>query len=256
MSIELKEFQTRTLDTLKEYLEKARLYGDPEQAFASIARTSDGRIPTYHKVPGLEHVPYVCLRLPTGGGKTMVGAYAIRVAAHSYIEKEYPVVLWLVPTNTIRTQTADALKNPAHSYRMALDEAFEGRVRVFDISEIENIRPADIAQNVCVVVATIQTLRAINALGLTTPKGHKVSPQTFDRLLRNELYAGWITLPKWNLREHGIFEPLVGEELFRRVQDILDGKRVSVTAHQRNNPDFPLRVFVSCGECGTPLTGA
>ena len=137
MSLELKNFQTRTLDTLKEYLEKARLYGDPEQAFAAVARTSDGRVPTYHKVPGLEQVPYVCLRLPTGGGKTIVGAYAIRVAAHSYIEKDFPVVLWLVPTNTIRTQTADALKNPAHPYRIALDEAFEGRVRVFDISEIE-----------------------------------------------------------------------------------------------------------------------
>jgi site-specific DNA recombinase len=99
-------------------------------------------------------------------------------------------------------------------------------------------------------------LRTINALGLTMPKGRKVSPQTFDRLLRNELYAGWICLPKWNLRERGIFEPLVTEELFQRVQDILDGKRISVTAHQRNNPDFPLRVFVSCGECGTPLTGA
>ena len=51
------------------------------------------------------------------------------------------------------------MKNTAHPYRIALDEAFEGRVRVFDIGEIENIRPADIAQGVCLVVATIQTLR-------------------------------------------------------------------------------------------------
>jgi type III restriction enzyme len=165
MSFELKDFQTRALDTLKDYLEKARLYGDPEQAFAAVARASDGRVPIYHKVPGLEQIPYVCPRLPTGGGKTIVGAYSIRVAAHSYIEKDFPVVLWLVPTNTIRTQTADALKNPAHPYRMALDEAFEGRVRIFDISEIENIRPPDIAQNVCVVVATIQTLRVENTQG-------------------------------------------------------------------------------------------
>jgi DNA invertase Pin-like site-specific DNA recombinase len=99
-------------------------------------------------------------------------------------------------------------------------------------------------------------LRTLNALGLTTPKGRKVSLQTFDRMLRNELYAGWIYLPKWNLRERGIFEPLVTEGLFQRVQDIVSGKRVSVTTHSRNNPDFPLRVFVSCGDCGTPLTGA
>jgi site-specific DNA recombinase len=102
----------------------------------------------------------------------------------------------------------------------------------------------------------LAVLRIVNALGLTTLKGHTVSAQTFDRMLQNELYAGWICLPKWNLRERGIFEPLVTEELFGRVQDILKGKRVSVAPHSRNNPDFPLRVFVSCGECGTPLTGA
>lgn len=183
--MELKNFQTLALDTLKDYLERARLYGDPEQAFAVVVRTPDGRIPMYHKVPGLESVPYVCLRLPTGGGKTVVGAYAIRVAAHSYIEKDYPVVLWLMPTNTIRMQTADALKNPAHPYRIALDEAFEGRVRVFDISEIENIRPADVAQNVCVVVATIQTLRVENTQGRDVYAHKEALEDHFTRLNAN-----------------------------------------------------------------------
>lgn len=159
MDIQLKDFQTATLDKLREYLEAVRLSNDPEAEFLKIASAENGRTTHYNKIAGLESVPYVCLRLPTGGGKTIVGAYAVRVAAESYIEKDFPVVLWLVPTSTIRTQTADALKNPAHPYRMALDAAFEGRVRVFDISEIENIRPADMAQNVCVVVATIQTLR-------------------------------------------------------------------------------------------------
>jgi type III restriction enzyme len=165
MDIQLKDFQKATLEKLREYLGEVRLSNDPEQAFLKIARTENGGIPRYNKIAGLESVPYVCLRLPTGGGKTIVGAYAIRVAAESYIEKDFPVVLWLVPSNTIRVQTADALKNTAHPYRMALDEAFDGRVRVFDISEIENIRPADIAQSVCVVVATIQTLRVEQTAG-------------------------------------------------------------------------------------------
>ncbi|WP_263367954.1 DEAD/DEAH box helicase [Edaphobacter bradus] len=165
MDIQLKDFQTATLNKLREYLGAVRLSNDPEQAFLKIARTENGATPRYNKIAGLESIPYVCLRLPTGGGKTIVGAYAIRVAAESYIEKDFPVVLWLVPSNTIRLQTADALKNTSHPYRMALDEAFDGRVRVFDISEIENIRPADIAQSVCVVVATIQTLRVEQTAG-------------------------------------------------------------------------------------------
>ena len=159
MDFQLKNFQKAALDMLRKYLEAVRLSNDPRREFMEIARTATGHTPNYHAVAGLEDVPYVCLRLPTGGGKTILGAYAIRVAAESYIEKDYPVVLWLVPSNTIRVQTADALKNAAHPYRIALDEAFEGRVRVFDISEIENIRPADMAQGVCLVVATIQTLR-------------------------------------------------------------------------------------------------
>ncbi len=161
----LKEFQKDTLKKLKDYLEAARLSGDPETAFLQTVTPPDGRLPMYRKVPDLEQIPYVCLRLPTGGGKTIVGAYSIRVAAQSYIEKDYPVVLWLVPSNSIRTQTAQALKNNAHPYRMALDEAFDFRVSVFEISEIENIRPQDLRDGVCLVVGTIQSLRVTSTEG-------------------------------------------------------------------------------------------
>lgn len=163
--ITLKNFQEDTLKALREYLEAVRLCGDPEAAFLKVVKPPNGRLPLYRRVPDLESTPYVCLRLPTGGGKTIVGAYSIRVAAQSYIEKDYPVVLWLVPSNSIRTQTAQALKNIAHPYRMALDEAFDGRVRVFEISEIENIRPQDLRDAVCVVVGTIQSLRVTSTEG-------------------------------------------------------------------------------------------
>lgn len=160
MEFQLKDFQQTALDKLRDYFKAVQVSGDPRQAFMAVASAGAGRTPSYHvPVKGLETVPYVCLRLPTGGGKTILGAYAIRVAAQNFIEKEYPVVLWLVPSNTIRKQTADALKKTGHPYRVALDEAFGGRVRVFEIDEIDNIRPADMVQGVCLIVATIQTLR-------------------------------------------------------------------------------------------------
>lgn len=99
-------------------------------------------------------------------------------------------------------------------------------------------------------------LRTLNRMGLTTRKGGKVTPQTFDRLLRNPLYAGWICIPQWNVREKGSHEPIVSMEVWQRVQDILDGKRVTVTSRQRNSPDFPLRVFVRCASCNQPITGS
>jgi site-specific DNA recombinase len=56
--------------------------------------------------------------------------------------------------------------------------------------------------------------------------------------------------------QRGSFEPVVSEDLFRKVQRVLDGKAVIVTPHDRNHPDFPVRVFVQCGVCGTAMTGS
>lgn len=165
--MELKDFQNRALDTLAAYLERARLSGDPEQAFIQTLRQRepDRNPPPYRTIPNLRGVPNVCLRLPTGGGKTLLAAHTVAVAGRTYLERDYPVVLWLVPTNTIRVQTAEALKKPSHPYRAAIDDAFAGRVSVFDISEIDQIRPQDLTERVAVIVTTIQSLRTSNTDG-------------------------------------------------------------------------------------------
>ncbi len=121
--------------------------------------------PPYRTITGLPGVPNVCLRLPTGGGKTLLAAHTVAVAGRHYLEREFPVVLWMVPTNTIRVQTAEALKKPGHPYRAALDDAFDGRVSVFDASEIAQIRPQDLTERVTVIVITIQSLRTTNTDG-------------------------------------------------------------------------------------------
>lgn len=98
-------------------------------------------------------------------------------------------------------------------------------------------------------------LAMVNAAGLRTVKGKLMSKQTFEKMLRNPVYAGLLVVDKWGERRRGDFEALVSQELFDRVQALLDGKRVNVTPRLRSNPDFPLRHFVKCGCCGKPLTG-
>ena len=168
--MQLKQYQADTLDTLRRFLEAARLAG-PQNAYDAITGEPDharrlGKYRgDYRPLEALPGVPYVCLRLPTGGGKTILGAHAISIARDAWVEKDYPLVLWLVPTNIIRLQTVDALKNARHPYRRVLDEAFAGRVRVFDIGDFTQIRPQDIRDQLCIVVGTIQTLRVSNTEG-------------------------------------------------------------------------------------------
>ena len=155
----LKPYQRRTLNTLKRYLEAARLSGDPKAAYDELMQAAETPARPFLAIDGLETVPYVCVRIPTGGGKTFLAAHTVATAATSYLEQDFPVVLWLVPTNTIRTQTLEALKKPHHPYREAIDNAFDGRVSVFDIAEIETIRPQDLTERTCVIVGTLATLR-------------------------------------------------------------------------------------------------
>lgn len=158
MALQLKKFQKDTLDVLQRYLEDARLQG-VAMAFQRCAMPVGGTVPQYRKVKGLEDVPYVCLRVPTGGGKTILAAYSIERAAKAWMGVDFPLVLWLVPSNTIRSQTLEALTNTAHPYRQALDDAFGGKVAVYDIGKVEQIRPKDLAERVCVVVGTLATPR-------------------------------------------------------------------------------------------------
>ena len=165
--MELKPFQRTALDTLAAFLERARTLANPEQAFIESWRNRETpqTPPPYRTMPGLPGVPNVCLRLPTGGGKTLLASHTVAIVGRHYLERDYPVVLWMVPTNTIRVQTAEALKKPGHPYRAALDDAFDGRVSVFDAAEIAQIRPQDLTERVTVIVITIQSLRTSNTDG-------------------------------------------------------------------------------------------
>lgn len=167
--MDLKKYQRKALCALKTFLERARVTDDPAQSFAEALRQQEPEAspPRYRELPGLPGVPNVCIRLPTGGGKTVLAAHSIAVAGRSYLERDYPVVLWLVPTSTIRKQTVEALKKPGHPYRAAIDAAFDGRVSVFESSDIEQLRPQDLTERVAVIVSTIQSFR------VRDPEGRK-----------------------------------------------------------------------------------
>ena len=93
--------------------------------------------------------------------------------------------------------------------------------------------------------------------GLTTMKGKPVPMQTFHVMLRNPLYAGWVTMPSDETFEpvRGLHAPIITPELFDEVQMILEGRTPVSSPKQKVNPQFPLKCFVRCEACGKPLTG-
>jgi site-specific DNA recombinase len=100
-------------------------------------------------------------------------------------------------------------------------------------------------------------LAQLTQLGLKGKSGRSVSQQTFDKILRSPLYAGWLTSTTWGITVRGQFQPIISDEVFDRVHERLGGGGVaSRQTRSRENPDFPLRVFVRCEKCGKGLTGS
>ena len=87
--------------------------------------------------------------------------------------------------------------------------------------------------------------------------GLKINTNRLCRLLKNPIYSGYMYKKEWAEEPiRGIFEPLISEAEFKKVQDILNGKKPVITAYKRNNPEFPLRQFITCPNCNQPLTGS
>lgn len=161
----LKNYQLRALDALSQFLTVARS-GSVADAFLQAQRDQGIDKPALYRPHGFGEMPYVCLRLPTGGGKTVLASYAVSVVQKAYLEQDYPIVLWLVPTNTIREQTLAALKTVGHPYRQALENEFGlDRLRVFDVGEVTQIRRQDIGRKALVIVGTLAALRVEDTSG-------------------------------------------------------------------------------------------
>ena len=152
MHLPLKEYQERTLETLTAYYQNCLRLQNANTAFYDLT----GR--PYASVEGLPGMPYVCLRLPTGGGKTFVACHAVSITASELLKTESPIVLWLVPSNAIRDQTLNALKNRLHPYRDAL-ESTRRNVEILTIGEALYLSPHILNTKTTIIVSTMQAFR-------------------------------------------------------------------------------------------------
>ena len=162
----LKEYQQRALDALSEYFKECSSTGDADTAFYSVTKNVHGTGIPYNVNSDLPNIPYVCLRIPTGGGKTVVACHSISIAMKDLLQSDISVVLWLVPSNAIREQTLARLKNLRDPYRQAIDSSVSGSVSIMNIDEAYSLSRGDVDGGTVVIVSTMQAFRRDDTEGL------------------------------------------------------------------------------------------
>ena len=129
--MELKRYQRRVLGALRDYLRRYASCGDAATAY-NRHLASDGIVAGEQGVPRycdtIPGVPCVCIKVPTGGGKTFIAANALGVICDELPERPADVVVWFVPRKEILRQTLGQLQNPSSPLRLAIDRDFAHRV--------------------------------------------------------------------------------------------------------------------------------
>lgn len=170
--LELKEYQRRTLRAFSEWeqaLSRARQDYEqralalaradlspseddanyPAKAWASLAGGEDtlaGARPHVDRYDGAgRSIPHVCFKIPTGGGKTLLGA-----AALERLGMQTGFVLWIVPSRAIYAQTRKAFWARQHPYRQLLEFASGGRVKVME--KDDRLQQGDLDNYLCVML--------------------------------------------------------------------------------------------------------
>ena len=128
------------LDFPRKAWEELRNRGEvAEQAGAYVSRTNASGRP----------IPHACLKVPTGGGKTLLAA-----AALGKLKNQTGLILWMIPSSAIYGQTKSALMNREHPYRQILEQASGGRVKILE--KDDPLTLADVQNYMCIMLIMLQ----------------------------------------------------------------------------------------------------
>jgi type III restriction enzyme len=157
--MQLKEYQQRALAEIRGYLEhlaawrkRADENPDLEIDFPAKAweKASVPRRYTSRKNGLGQPLPTFCLKVPTGGGKTLLAVKTIDLVNAVYRKRRAGLVLWIVPTTQIYRQTIQSLKDRDHPYRQHLDMATGGHTLVAE--KTDRFSAEDISKNLVVLM--------------------------------------------------------------------------------------------------------
>ena len=184
--LQLKAFQSRVLDRLGDYLDELKKHAAQAEAAVSALRAMEGMEdlareagdypkkawaalkaaghlpeafaaqPHSSRFDGAGRaIPNVCLKLPTGGGKTLLAAAGVGRVFGSWLARHTGLVLWVVPNEAIYRQTLRALSDRDHAYRQILNVAGAGRVKILE--KQSPLSRLDVDSHLCVMLLMLQS---------------------------------------------------------------------------------------------------
>lgn len=134
-------------------------------------------------------IPNICLKVPTGGGKTLLAAAALERIHADYFKRQTGFVLWVVPSDAIYKQTWKHLANREHPYRQMLERASGGRVKMLEKGDAFTRR--DVEEQLCVMLLMLPSAarQSKETLRMFRDSGRFVSffPVEDDSEANNEL---------------------------------------------------------------------
>ena len=154
-------------EELKNYPRSAWQSLKEQNVLPGISDNGSLKIPDYISRNGAsgDPIPHVCLKVPTGGGKTLLG-----VAALERIKQDTGFVLWIVPTKAIYEQTLKSFRTREHPYRQMLERISGGKVKL--LQKDNRFTLQDVESRLCIMM-------------LMLPSANRQPGKDFLKIFRN-----------------------------------------------------------------------
>ena len=224
-------------EELKNYPRSAWQSLKEQNVLPGISDNGTLAIPDYISRTGTsgEPIPHICLKVPTGGGKTLLG-----VAALERIKQDVGFVLWIVPTRAIYEQTLKAFRTREHPYRQMLERISGGKIRL--LQKDDRFTRQDVESRLCIMMLMLPSANRQNGrdfLKIFRDSGSYTSffPEQDDSSANHALSERHPDLEKNNVAG-SVKQSLINVLKLIRPTVILDEAHKAYGPNDRNNREF------------------
>ena len=223
---DLKDYPRIAWNILKDQGTLPRLEKDGKmEAPDHISRTATSGAP----------IPHVCLKVPTGGGKTLLGVVALE-----RIRRDTGLVLWIVPTRAIYEQTIKAFRTREHPYRQMLERISGGRIKL--LQKDDRFTKQDVENYLCIMMLMLPSAnrqKGKEFLKIFRDSGGYISffPEQDDAIANKTLSQKRPDLEK-NKTGDWVNQSLINVFKLICPTVILDEAHKAYRANNKNNKEF------------------